>query len=64
MGWLSVKRNGYRTPLVELSITSSLKDSTMRGIIVLAWAASSNILGAFTYLMNNDAHCGSKPALL
>jgi hypothetical protein len=64
MGWLSIKRNGYRSPLVELAITSSIKDSTKRGIIVLAWAASPNTLEAFTYFMNDDARCDSKPARL
>jgi hypothetical protein len=47
MGWWSVQRNGYRSPLVELAnTTNSVKGSTKRGIIVQARTASPSILAS------------------
>jgi hypothetical protein len=63
MGWWSVQRSDYRSPLVELANTTiSFKGSTKKRTIVLAQAASPSILGAFTHFLNADARCGSKPA--
>jgi hypothetical protein len=62
MGWWSVQRSDYRSPLVELANTTiSFKGSTKKRTIVLAQAASPSIFGAFTHFLNVDARCGSKP---
>jgi hypothetical protein len=63
MGWWSEQRKDYRSPLVKLAnITTSVKGSTKRGIIVQAPAASPSTWGAFTHFLDDEARCHSKSA--
>jgi hypothetical protein len=65
MGWWSAQRNDYRSPLVELTkTTSSVKGSTKRGVVIQTRAASPSMfvcVMALTLFLNDDARCGSKP---
>jgi hypothetical protein len=60
MGWWSVPRSDYRSPLVELAnTTNSVKGSTNRKIFVQTRAAPPSIWGAFAHFLNYHARCGS-----